>query len=321
VRCSSAHALLMPMPDRTDVPSTDAVPLVSLVVLNWNGYDDTHECLLSLQKVAYPRYNVLVVDNASSDDSPARIVANHPDVELIHCTENLGIAAGYNRGIEAALARGADHVVVMNNDLIFDPQFLDRMVETQRAWPNCGIVMPKIFYYNERDVIWSAGAYPRVGRSNIIMRGRNRKDGPAYARTEPIDYAPSCCLLLTRALCERIAFDEHYFFYYDDWDFCMQARKLGWRIIFAADAHIWHKVSRSTLNSPKSLRWWEVLGRSCVRYHRKHHSISLLAAYVSWVIIRETIKGNIKSMPTFLRGIRAGLRARTLADTRMGWSA
>jgi GT2 family glycosyltransferase len=294
--------------------------LVALVILNWNGFDDTHDCLESLSQLAYPRYDLIVVDNASTDDSPQRIREAHPGVELVRCEENLGIAAGYNRGIAAALARGADYVVVMNNDLVVEPRMLDRMIAAQRAWPDCGIVMPKIFYYGERDVIWSAGAYPRLLRSNIVMRGRNQRDGAAFARTMPIEFAPSCCLLLTRELCERIAFDEHYFFYYDDWDFCVQARRIGRRIVFAADAHLWHKVSRSTLNSPKSLRWWEVLGRSCVRYHRKHHSVALLATYTAWVILRETIKGNIRSMPTFLRGIRAGLRARTLADTRMGWT-
>ncbi len=296
-------------------------PLVYLVVLNWNGFPDTHECLESLQHLAYPRYRVLVVDNASSDDSAERITDQHPDVELIRCEQNLGIAAGYNRGIEAALARGAHYIMVMNNDLICDPLFVSQMVATQRRWPACGIVMPKIYYYEARDVIWSAGAYARWMPSNIVMRGRQQHDGPAFADEVPIQFAPSCCLLLTRDLCERIAFDEDYFFYYDDWDFCMQARAIGQRLIFAPDAHLWHKVSRSTQNSPSSLRWWKILGQSCVRYHQKHHSLRLLAVYVAWVLLRETVKGNVRSLPTFLRGIRTGLRARTVDDLRPGWSA
>ncbi|WP_081752559.1 glycosyltransferase family 2 protein [Kallotenue papyrolyticum] len=302
------------------LPSRErAQPLVCLVVLNWNGYADTHECLCSLGKLTYPHRHIIVVDNASSDDSPVKLQAQHPEIELVRCSENLGIAAGYNRGIQKALAHGADYIVVMNNDLIVDPQVVDRMIEAQQAWPNCGIVMPKILYYDARDTIWSAGAYARWMPSNIVMRGKNRKDGPAYAETKPIEYAPSCCLLLTRELCQRLMFDEQYFFYYDDWDFCLQARKLGQRIVFAAHAYVWHKVSRSTLNSPKSQRWWEVLGRSCARYHRKHHSLGLLATYVSWVALRETIKGNLRSIPTFLRGVWTGLHLQTAAEARMGW--
>jgi GT2 family glycosyltransferase len=301
--------------------SQNLEPLVYLIVLNWNGYPDTHECLLSLRQLAYPRYKVLVVDNASSDDSPERLRAEHPEIELVVCERNAGIAAGYNRGIEAALERGAEYLVVMNNDLVFDPAFLAQMIAAQRAWPDCGIVMPKVLLYAERDVIWAAGGHPRFMRSNIVMTGMGRRDGPRYAQTRPIRYAPSCCLLLTRELCEQIAFDEQYFFYYDDWDFCVQARNVGKRIVFAADARIWHKVSRSTLNSTLSLRWWQVLGQSCVRYHRKHHSMALLAWYVTWVVARETVKGNLRSMPTFLRGIRAGLGARTVADASPRWSA
>lgn len=312
----SARTLAM---DNTLTRPNHRQPLVCLVVLNWNGYADTHECLHSLSNLHYPHRHIIVVDNASTDDSPMRIAAEHPDVEVVRCSQNVGIAAGYNRGIHTALAHGADYIVVMNNDLVVDPHLVDRMIAAQQAWPQCGIVMPKIFYYDARNTLWSAGAYARWMPSNIVMRGKNRSDGPMYATTQPIDFAPSCCLLLTRELCQRIHFDEHYFFYYDDWDFCLQARNIGKIIVFAADAYVWHKVSRSTLNSPKSQRWWEVLGRSCARYHQKHHSLALLATYVSWVVVRETAKGNLRSIPIFLRGVWAGLHASTLDDTRMGW--
>ncbi len=296
-------------------------PLVYLVVLNWNGYADTHECLESLRGLAYPNYRVFVVDNASSDDSPARIAADHPEAELHRCAHNLGIAAGYNVGIQIALQRGADYVVPMNNDLDCDPLFVTQMIATQRANPGCGIVMPKIFYYAERDRIWSAGAYNRWMPSNIVMRGRKQHDGPAFAADTEIQFAPSCCLLLTRELAEVVAFDEGYFFYYDDWDFCVQARTAGYRIMYSAGARLWHKVSRSTKNSPKSLRWWTVFGQSCVRYHRKHHGLRLLAVYVAWVLFRESVKGNVRSLPSFLSGVRIALRAKLDDDPRAGWSS
>jgi GT2 family glycosyltransferase len=294
-------------------------PLVYLIVLNWNGYTDTHECLDSLRGLAYPSYRVLVVDNASSDDSAERIAANHPEAELIRCERNLGIAAGYNVGIQAALDRGADYVVPMNNDLECDPLFVTHMVATQRNTPACGIVMPKIFYYEERDRIWSAGAYARWMPSNIVMRGRKQIDGPAFAQNAEIEFAPSCCLLLSRELAEQVHFDEGYFFYYDDWDFCMQARKAGFQITYAAKSRLWHKVSRSTKNSPKSLRWWRVFGQSCVRYHRKHHDMRVLATYVAWVLFRETVKGNVRSMPTMLDGMNIALQADLSDDLRPAW--
>jgi hypothetical protein len=300
--------------------SHDNTPLIYSVVLNWNGYEDTNECLQSLAKVNYKNHKVLVVDNGSSDDSPERLAAEYQGLDLVRCQQNRGIAAGYNEGIRAALTRGAEYVVVMNNDLVFDPDFLDHMLTVTGIYPQCGIVMPKIFYYEEPNIIWSTGGRTRWMPSNILLRGRKKQDGPEWQKTVPIDFAPSCCLLLTRELCETIAFDEHYFFYYDDWDFCVQAREHGWQIIYAADAHLWHKVSRSTQNSPKSLRWWKILGQSCARYHRKHHDKQLLAIYVGWVLLRETVKGNVKSLPTFIEGVRAGLQAETIDDIQPDWN-
>lgn len=297
-----------------------AQPLVYLVVLNWNGYTDTHECLESLKRLAYPNYRVLVVDSASSDDSPERIAAAHPEVELLRCSRNGGVTAGYNAGIRFALQNGAAYVVPMNNDLDCDPLFVTQMIATQRAHPGCGMVMPKIFYYEERNRIWSAGAYTRWMPTNIVMRGRKQQDGPKFASDVEIAFAPGCCMLLTRELAERVVFDEGYFFYYEDWDFCVAVRQAGFRIIYSAGAHLWHKVSQSTKNSPKPLRWWEVLGQSCVRYHRKYYNTRVLAIYVAWVVFRETVKGNLRSLPTFLYGIVTALRADFNDELRPAWS-
>jgi GT2 family glycosyltransferase len=291
------------------IADKDDLPLVCLVVLNWNGYADTDECLVSLAQTNYPNYRIMVLDNGSTDDSPHQIARHHPEAELIRCEKNKGIAAGYNAGIQAALARGAEYVVVMNNDLIFAPDFLTEMVTVAEEWPDCGVVMPKIYYYNDPDVIWSVGGRPRWFASNILLRGRQQQDGARWQKTEVIELAPSCCLLITRDVATQVEFDEDYFFYFDDWDFSMQVRRTGWQIIFAPEAHVWHKVSRSTQNSPRSLEWWKVLGQSCVRFHRKHHSFPMLAMHVSWVIIRETMKGNVRSLPMFIKGVLLGLKA------------
>ncbi|WP_161569210.1 glycosyltransferase family 2 protein [Candidatus Oscillochloris fontis] len=298
---------------------TVAAPLVYLVILNWNGYDDTHECLESLRGLAYPNCRIIVVDNASSDDSPDRIAAEYPEIELVRCSHNRGIAGGYNAGIQVALQRGADHVVPMNNDLECDPLFVTQMVATQQRNPGCGMVMPKIFYYTDRDHICSAGGYARWMPSNIVMRGRKQRDNPRLDIDTEIQFAPSYCLLFTRAMAEQISFDEGYFFYYDDWDICVAARKAGFRIIYSAQARLWHKVSRSTKNSAMGLRWWKVFGQSCVRYHRKHHDLRTFYIYLLWLIFRETVKGNVRVFPSLFAGIYTALRADLNDDLRPEW--
>lgn len=286
-----------------------------IVVLNWNGFKDTHECLNSLAQIPSHIRQIIVVDNASTDDSPERILSSHPDVTLIRNPTNRGIAAGYNTGIQAALAKGADHVVVMNNDLICDAGFVDQMVDALRHTPNCGMVMPKIYHFPETDRIWSVGAFVRWLPANIILRGRGQRDFGQFDKRVLLEFAPSCCLLLSRSLCEKVTFDEEYFFYYDDWDFCLEARKQGYSIVYEPRARLWHKVSQSTQNSPKSSRWWRILAQSCVRFHRKHYALTYLWLYVLWVTLREIAKRNFLVLPVFWNGIRVGLTTR-FCDTR-----
>ena len=298
-----------------------SLPFVVLVVLNWNGYADTVDCLQSLSAIDYPNHQTIVVDNGSADDSPEKISAEFPHIPLIRCAQNKGIAAGYNQGFRSALELGADYVVVMNNDLVFAPDFLTQMVNTTQQWPQSGVIMPKIYYYSDPQIIWATGGQTRWMPSNILLRGRQQKDGPKWSTTEPILFAPSCCLLIKREVCEQIKFDEAYFFYYDDWDYCVQVRKAGWQIIYDAQAKMWHKVSRSTQNSPKSLRWWKILGQSCVRYHRKHHNYLLLFLYTSWVILREIAKGNLKVLPTFVKGIAEGVAQPLNSTKEITWQS
>ncbi len=302
--------------------SANHSPLIYLIVLNWNGFEDTHACLLSLRDITYTNHRILVVDNHSSDDSPALIAQQHPEVELIHAPDNRGIAAGYNIGMRAALEAGADYVVPMNNDIEFDPAFLDEMLAAQQRWSNCGVVMPKIYYFDEPNVIWSNGGYMRWSwmPSNILLKNRTKRDTGQFEQEMEIRFAPSCCLLITREAAEQVLFDEDYFFYFDDWDYCKLVRDLGYSIVFAPKSKLWHKVSRSTQNSPRGERWWKILGQSCVRFHRKHHSSVLLALYVTWVVIRESVKLNFKVLPHFLAGIRSGVRAKSLEEMQPGWT-
>ncbi|MCX6022275.1 MAG: glycosyltransferase family 2 protein, partial [Chloroflexi bacterium] len=119
-------------------------PSVSLVVLAWNGRDDTLECLKSLAAVSYPRLEVVVVDNGSSDDTVRAVRESYPAVQLIENGKNLGYAGGNNVGILYALDRGADYVMLLNNDTVVHPDFLDVMLETLQANPDIGVLGARI---------------------------------------------------------------------------------------------------------------------------------------------------------------------------------
>ena len=285
-----------------------SAPLVYAIILAWNQKQDTVECLESVLKMDYPNFRVIVVDNGSTDGTPDLLRAAYPDVELIISSENVGIARGYNLGIEHALEQAADYVLIMNNDITVDRQMLDELVKMGESRPDVGMLMPKIYHYGSQTQLWCVGARWRTFPPGVKLIGFNEEDGPLYQRLREIEYAPSCCLLLRRETLEKVGlFDPEYFFYNDDWDLSARIRKGGYKILFVPQAKLWHKVSISTQKSDKPAQWWHIMGQSTVRFYLKHSSSLVLAINVVWFVIRETVKGKFGRVGPYLAGIWQGL--------------
>src|SRR5262249_3506361 len=142
---------------------------VAIVLLNWNGTEDTLACLRSLGQLEYGNATVTVVDNGSTDGAPERIRARFPGVGLIENGRNLGFAGGNNVAIPPSVDAGADYVLLLNNDTEVAPDMLSRLIDVAERDPSVGIVGPKILYYDLPDTIWSAGgmidAYGQPGHA------------------------------------------------------------------------------------------------------------------------------------------------------------
>ena len=134
-------------------------PKVEIIILNWNGKEDTIECLQSLQKVKYGNVDITVVDNASTDDSAEKIASEFPSVKLLKNNKNLMYAGGNNVAIKEALRGEAEYFLILNNDTILHEDFLNYLVKSIRSDKKIGIVAPKINYYNNRKLIWYAGGF------------------------------------------------------------------------------------------------------------------------------------------------------------------
>lgn len=280
-------------------------PLVYVVILAWNQKEMTIQCLESMLASEYSNKRVVVVDNGSTDGTSETLCERFPEVEIIRSATNLGIAGGYNLGLEYALAHGAEYVLVANNDIVVDPAMLRCLVEAVKGTPRAGIGLPKIYhYYGDRRRLWCTGAYWRKFPPTVKMMGVNAKDSHRFSHKREIEYAPSCCLLIWRQVLETVGyFDTGYFFYNDDWDFSARTRKAGYSIWFVPEAKMWHKVSMSTQKSEKPARWWYILGRSTVRYYLRHSTPQALFIFTIWFVIRECIKLKFRRIPPFLAGI------------------
>src|SRR3990167_8574816 len=237
---------------------------VAIVVLSYNGLENTLECLDSLKRIDKKGFNseVIVVDNASTDGS-TEALSKVKDIRLIENITNQGFCGGNNIGIKDGLKRGASHVLILNNDVVVKEDFLSKLLKI-----NTDIVSPKIYFaagfefhkgrYKKEDlgkVIWYAGA--KIDWQNIIGMhiGVDEVDRGQFKKSRQIDLATGACMLVKREVFEKIGyFDEKYFLYLEDMDFCVRAKKAGFKIIFEPEAIIWHKNAGSSGGSGSILQ-------------------------------------------------------------------
>lgn len=221
-------------------------PRVAVIVLNWNGRDDSIACLESLQKVEYPNYEVMLVDNGSVDGSAAAIRRHFPGQEIVETGRNLGFAEGNNTGIRIALERGADYVLLLNNDTIVHPSLLRELVAAAERCPDGGLFCAKIYYHAEPTRIWYGGARWH----DDLMRFQHFYDEaqilPDERGVAAVDYACGCALLARSAVLRQVGLlDPRFFLTYEDTDLCFRARAAGFASYCVPAAVLWHKISSS----------------------------------------------------------------------------
>ncbi len=283
---------------------------VVIVVLAWNHIQDTIETIQSFLESVYDNYKIVLVDNASTDNTIASIKSLFPEVHILASEVNRGVSGGYNLGMKWALEQDAEYVIVANNDIIVDSQMIGKLVHAAESDQLCGMVMPKIYhYYGNPTRIWCTGAYYRPFPPAIKMQNYNKLETKIRQYPISLEYAPSCVLLIKKSTIQEIGFfDENFFFYYDDWDYCARTRFVGYKILFAREAIIRHKISISTQKSAlKPLKWWGQLGWSAAYYAEKNVSVIGKSGFRNWLVLREILKLHIPQAYALREGIHAFL--------------
>ena len=218
-----------------------APPLIVTVLLNTSRREDTLAALASLEQSTYDNYRVIVLDNSSTDGSVEAIYSAFPSVQFIQLEKNLGYAGNNNVGIKAAVAQGADWVFVLNEDTIIANDCLTRLIEAGKSNPKIGIVGPMVYHNNEPNVIQSAGGMlSRYWQSWHIAQ--NEQDQGQVSQTHFVDWISGCAILVRRETIDQIGgLDERFFYYWEETEWCVRARKYGWLILHVPLAKLWHK--------------------------------------------------------------------------------
>jgi len=299
-------------------------PLVISIVLSWNNFIDTDECLASLVGQTLKNHRIVVVDNGSVDDSLERLEGRWKDAaRFIRAGENLGIARGYNAGIRDALSSGADYVGLFNNDVTVQPDLLEKLLGPFEQDPNTAVTSPVVVYYDRPGLVWFARARYNRWFGLTWYPGRDKPLDlitPESGVSLSSDYLPLCSALISRKALERIGLmDEEFFLSHEDVEWCLRARKQGLERRVVPSAICRHKVgvSRgrrgSNVPTPASAfhqarNGFAVGARHFPRLLIVTFLVGQLALSLPFQLFRMAAAGNWSSIPSYLRGFAAGLR-------------
>lgn len=222
---------------------------VAVVILNFKTKNDTLKCIKSVKQSDFKDFEIIVVDNHSGDDLEEEI-KKIKDINFVQSEDNLGYTGGNNLGIKKALEQQAEYVFILNADTEIEKKALGNMVAAAEK-ENAGILGPKILF-SDKKTIWYAGG--ALDLNNVLggHRGINENDEGQYDKIEETDSVTGGAMMVNRKVFGSIGlFDERYFLYYEDSDFCYRAKKAGFKLIYIPSAIVYHENAKSAgLGSP-----------------------------------------------------------------------
>lgn len=224
-------------------------PLVSIILVNWNGKEHLKTCLRSLGKVTHPSYETILVDNASTDGSLGWVRSTYPDIRIVPNNRNLGFAGGNNSGLSPARGK---YILLLNTDTIVDKTFLQPLVNVLEQDPSIGVVQPKVLLASDSTKIDSVGSF--FLPNGLLYHYGREKNGkmPIYNIPMDIFSAKGVCMLIRREIIDRIGlFDKDFFSYFEETDFCMRVWLAGFRVRYEPSANIVHFGGATSSKQPK----------------------------------------------------------------------
>jgi GT2 family glycosyltransferase len=292
-------------------------PKVIIIILNWNGKNDTIECLESLKSVTYPDYEILLIDNCSSDGSVGILHEKYPALEVIVNKENLGYAEGNNVGIRRAIEKNADYVLLLNNDTVVDPELLNELISAAEQDPKIGFAGPKVYYYDyngRRDIINFAGGKINLSRGRTYHIGWKKTDVGQYEEINEVDYIDGSCILVKKEVIDEIGLlDATFFTYWEEADWCVRGHDAGYKLIYVPKAKIWHKISASS--TAKTYTYY--FTKNQFLFMKKHvtkarYTIFLLYYFMVefWLMTGYILvyKRDLRRFPSLFKGIMDGIK-------------
>ena len=223
--------------------------LMAIILVNYNGYNDTVECVHSILESTFTNYKIILVENASGDaEKVKKDTFLQSNTDIVFSDNNLGFSGGNNLGIAFAKQKyDPDYYLLLNNDTVIEKNTLEELIKVKVAYPDFGIVTGKILYYAKPDTIWAAGGKFsfKTGIADQPALGKENKNEVEVL--EKTTFVTGCVMLIRKEVIEKVGLlEESYFLYAEDTDYCCRVMKAGYDLYYTSAAIIYHKVSAST---------------------------------------------------------------------------
>ncbi|HYS72433.1 MAG TPA: glycosyltransferase family 2 protein [Thermoplasmata archaeon] len=275
--------------ERTGGPATQKPErFLLVVVVNWKGGENTIQCIESLLSQTTIGFELLVVDNGSSDAELVTLKGKFRDaIEIARLSVNLGFPAACNRAFVRAMEEKYRYVMLVNNDARLDPRAVNALVKTAEVDETIGAVVPKVYYWHRPSVIQCAGGRISLALGMTIHYGINSTDTGEYDRVCDVEFAEaSVCVYRVEALRQVGLFDENLFAYWEDADLSMRLHRGRFRIVYCPVAKVWHKVSQS---APPHTKTFLFIRNALIFANRYCSGVRILSALLSILGIQTPI--------------------------------
>jgi GT2 family glycosyltransferase len=288
-------------------------PKVGIIILNYKNIKDTIECLESVKKIDYRNYFIVVVDNFSEDGSYETLKEMYPEMDVLESGENRGYAAGNNYGIKYALNKGAEYICILNNDVVIDLQCLSKLVSYMEKHSDTGIAGANICEYYKPDTVQSTGMHINFfkSRTPYINEGRPLSE---VINQKPLECDAVCgaCMLVRKNVVDQIGLiPEIYFLFYEETEWCLCARRAGFKIVSLFDAVVYHKGSATMKKTNTFVDYYTQ--RNAVLFERRNANFVqniVFALFLTARVFYHLLKGDKVTEFVNFKAIRDGYKMR-----------
>lgn len=297
-------------------------PKVAVILLNWNSFDHSSNCIQSLQLCDYPNFEIILVDNGSIDGSGNLLKAKFPEIILIASPTNEGFAAGNNRGFSYAIENQFTYAMMLNNDVFVEPDFISKLIQYMETHPDTGAIQPKIFFNHDRKKIWNGGSYFLSWLGWTYSKRYMRRAGVLQSQFQQVDWITGCAFLTKTSILKEVGLlKEAFFIYYEDVDLSFRIRSKGYELIYHPDSIIYHIAGSSNKAKVKGK---EGFSSPFVHYLNSRNHIWFLKMWTKWyqwpstliilflyylsIMFYFAFRWRINKLKSLLRGIFDGMK-------------